>query len=98
MKIGNIVSSNSKGQIVIPKQIRKAVGISAETPLNIVIRGNGIYIYPIHDVISNSQGENIYSKILDRTRGSWRTEDKEDTQEERMKVELIDSQKNKQAW
>src|SRR5713226_7344047 len=99
MKVGNIVEPNSKGQIVIPKQIRDMLGINTKTPLNLVIRGGGIYIYPIDEVYTRFEGENIYSKILNKTRGAWR-DDKtwDEFEEQRKELELENTKNNKKPW
>ncbi len=75
MKIGNFTTPNSKGQIVIPKQLRDALGITPKTPLNLVLRGGGIYIYPIDEVITKLESESSYLSILEKTQGAW-TNDK----------------------
>jgi len=71
MRNGLIVNPNQKGQLVIPKQIRDSLGITPDTPLNIVLRGNGFYIYPISGISSETPNEQTYLKILQTTRGAW---------------------------
>lgn len=99
MNVGNIVQPNTKGQIVIPKQIRNLLGITPKTPLNVMVRGTGIYLQPIVGVITKSDGEDLYGKILDQTRGAWR-DDKawDELEKQRRRVELASTKKNKQAW
>lgn len=99
MKIGIISEPNKKGQIVIPKKFRDALGITSETPLNLVLRGGGMYVYPITRVMVKTEEEQDLLKVLDRTQGAWgddKTWDK--TEKKRRKIELEASLKRKKAW
>lgn len=98
MKIGNIVEPNSKGQIVIPKKVRDALGITPQTPLNLVVRGTGIYLYPIDEVMTKMEGESSYLKLLEQTQGSWANDDWNEQEKKIRKIELTAAGKNKQAW
>lgn len=97
MKIGIIIKPNQKGQIVIPKEVRKALGIRANTPLNILQRGYGIYIYPIKELVGESQNEAPYLAILERTKGAW-NEDWEGVRKKRKEIELLASKKRRKLW
>lgn len=98
MKIVNIAEPNEKGQIVIPKEVREALGITQNTPLNIVVRGEGIYLYPIVEVITKGEKENSYLKLLEKTKGSWQTEKWQTIRALRKKVELEASSKRRLKW
>lgn len=98
MKIGTIAKSNQKGQIVIPKEMRKALGIDANISLNLILRGNGIYIYPVEEVITKTEGESSYLKILQKTQGAWFQEGWDSLKKKRGKIELTASKNRKQAW
>ncbi len=98
MKIGKITQPNKKGQIVIPKKIRQALGIGPDVSLNIVRRGKGIYIHPIEEVITKSEEENSYVEILKRTRGKWKDSNWEETRKKRRKKELEASKKRREQW
>lgn len=97
MKVGIITKPNEKGQIVIPKKFRDSLGIDANKSLNLVLRGAGIYIYPIEEVISAIEGENSYLKILEKTKGAWKGEQK-DLGGKRRKIELSASKRRRQIW
>lgn len=99
MKIGAFTIPNDKGQIVIPKQFRNALGITSETPLNLVLRAGGIYIYPIDEVLTKLETESSYLAILEKTQGSW-ADDKswEKTAKRRRKIEQAASLRRKKAW
>lgn len=97
MKIGVITTPNAKGQIVIPKKIRDAIGLRSDTPLNIIIGGGGIYMYPIREAIGEHEVENSYLKVLEKTAGSW-NDDWEGTRKRRRKIELSASERNKNQW
>lgn len=98
MKVGKIVEPNQKGQIVIPKDMRKTLGINANVPLNLVLRGKGIYIYPIKEVIGTFETESSYLKILEKTRGAWKEDGWKESMRKRRKIELEASKRRKQAW
>lgn len=99
MKVGIIIKPNQKGQIVIPKEIRRSLGIGVHTPLNVLQRGEGVYLYPVRGVIDYPQGESSYSAILRRTKGAW--EDgghREMLEKKRRDIEREASKRRKQAW
>jgi AbrB family looped-hinge helix DNA binding protein len=98
MKIGIITQTNQKGQVVIPKKIRDKIGISEKVPLNIIIRGSGVYIHPITDVVGSLDSEDAYLAMLKRTKGKWQNEDWEKIRKKRRQIELLASKKRKQKW
>ena len=98
MKVGSILIPNVKGQIVIPKEIRDALGINTNVPLNLVIRGKGIYLYPIEELITQAEVEGSYLKLLEKTEGTWVDEDWKKLKEKREKIELLASDRRKRIW
>ena len=98
MKVGIIAKTNQKGQVVIPQKMRKALGIGAGTVLNLILAGRGIYLYPVEEVVTKTEKESSYLKILARTQGSWKKEDWESLGRRRRKVELLASKKRKKKW
>ena len=100
MKIGIITRPNKKGQVVIPKKIRDELYITENTPLNLVLRDNGIYIYPIEKIIPKTNKDESFAEILIRTRGAWGKPSKEEIKREkqRHRLEILSSKKNKNAW
>lgn len=100
MNIGIITTPNIKGQIVIPKQIRDQLGISPQTPLNLVIRNQGFWAYPVESVKIKMDTENSYASILKKTRGSWSLLTKNETAKakRKRKLELTAFSQRKQAW
>ncbi len=97
MKVGTITKTNQKGQIVIPKRFRKLLGINPDDLLNLVIRGRGIYIYPITEIITSTEGESSYLKILEKTKGKC-SENWGKLREKRRAIELSASKKRKKRW
>ena len=57
MKIGYIVKPNSKGQIVIPQEVREELRINKNTNLNLFVDGKAIAMYPIKEVITYEEDE-----------------------------------------
>lgn len=104
MNLGNIVEPNSKGQIVIPKKIRDELNINENTSLNVVVRDNGIHLYPITEVTTTAEAEISRRKlfaVLEKTRGAWADEDwaaYDKKEKERRKLELAASRKRQKAW
>lgn len=98
MKIGIIAKPNQKGQVVIPREMRKKLGIGPATALNIVLNDGSISLYPL----ANVEGvfvarESSYFKILQKTKGAWKSE-KPETVKEKRALELVASKKRKQSW
>ena len=93
---------NSKGQIVIPKQIRDDLGITSSTPLNLVVRDDGIHLYPIREISTTAETKMSHSRllyVLERTRGLWADDkDFDKRQRQRRKIELVASRRRKKAW
>jgi len=98
MKIGAIVRPNQKGQIVIPKEFRDKLGIDANVTLNLVLRGGGIYLYPIEEVIGVVESEDSYLRILEKTKGSWKDENWAKLRKKRRRLELSASRIRKKQW
>ncbi len=98
MNVGTITRPNEKGQIVIPKEFRDNLGIDVNVPLNLIMRGRGIYIYPIVEVITTTGIEGSYLNILEKTKGGWQKENWSKLRNKRKKLELAASKKRKQEW
>lgn len=96
MKLGNISSTNQKGQLVIPAPIRTALGISEGVPLQLLIRGGALYIVPIKDVVTSIESDNSFLDLLKKTKGGWRKE--KSVSVEKRQLELSASVKRKRAW
>lgn len=97
MKLGIITKPNEKGQIVIPKEMRKELGIDRNVLLHLFIRGGGLFIQPISDIVAKTGNLDNYSKVLERTRGAWgKTKTSRDGQ--KRVVELAASKARKKAW
>lgn len=98
MKVGSIIVPNVKGQIVIPKEVRDALGINANVPLNLVVRGGGIYLYPVEELVTRVESEDSYFKLLEKTKGAWAGEEWEGIRKARKKIELTACQRRKKKW
>lgn len=98
MKIGSFTTPNDKGQIVIPKEMRDALNINTNATLNIILAGKGIYIYPVEEFLTRSEGESSYIKLLEKTKGSWKDDNFDTLRKKRSQVELKASNLRKKAW
>jgi len=98
MNIQSIAVPNTKGQIVIPQGIRKALSISPKSALRITVRGKGIFLYPIEEVITRADRESSYVYLLKKTQGSWSGDDWHLTRKRRKKIETTASKKRKTSW
>lgn len=98
MKLGIIIKSNEKGQLVIPKDLREKLGIEPDSLLHVVLRGDGIYIYPVHGIIKDTKNENSYVKVLERTKGTWAQAVNNGASGTKRQLELEASTKRKRAW
>lgn len=94
MKVGELIKPNAKGQIVIPKSTRDALGISDKTFLNLTLAGSGIYIYPVEEVLTGADSESSYLKLLQKTKGKWGKE----KLSKNTSLELQASKNRKSAW
>lgn len=98
MKITTISQTNAKGQVVIPKAVRESLGITPQTPLNIVLRGEGIYLYPIREVLTSERGTIPYLEILKKTQGSWKGDSWLKTEKRRKVIEARAWARRKKEW
>lgn len=99
MIVGNIVTPNTKGQIVIPHKMRKELGIAAGTYLQLILIGNSIVVRPIRDVMTAETENSAILKILEKTRGAWGdAKDWDQMRKRRRRIELAASRRRKQLW
>lgn len=98
MKIGSFITPNEKGQIVIPKEIRDALGIDTNVTLNVILAGKGIHIYPVKEFLTKTEAESSYIKLLEKTKGAWKGEDWDSVKEKKSKIELAASKSRKNSW
>lgn len=100
MKVGYLTTTNAKGQIVIPKALRDALVITPETVLNIVPSSDGLYLYPVVDVVTATEAESAFVSLLKKTQGAWGkgNQASEKKQADQRKIELTASKRRKQPW
>lgn len=100
MKNTTITTVNTKGQLVIPKDIRNALGITPDVSLKVTLRGQGITIYPIDELVTRGDEENTLFKILEVTHGAWGPETQNEKRKEkaRRRKELTASKRRKASW
>ncbi|MCA9372501.1 AbrB/MazE/SpoVT family DNA-binding domain-containing protein [Candidatus Woesebacteria bacterium] len=100
MKVGYLTTTNAKGQIVIPKVLRDALVITPETVLNIVPSSEGLYLYPVVDVVTATEIESAFVSLLKNTQGAWGKEEKaiEKKRTDQKKIELAASKRRRQPW
>lgn len=101
MKVGYIAEPNAKGQIVIPKKIRDDLKIDKNTHLNLSIMGDGIWIHPVREVLTDRElkdSHSLYLEVLEKTRGILAGKPFYKNEKARRKLALRASQRRKQAW
>lgn len=102
MNIGIIVTPNIKGQIVIPKKIRDGLNITKNTPLNIRVIDDGIYIHPITEVVTNAEEDKrhrVLLQILKETQGAWANDKEFDKRQKKMrKMEIAAAKRMRKPW
>lgn len=99
MNASAITIANEKGQVVIPKPVRDKIGIRKGMLLKVALRGNGVYLYPITDILTAEDRDESYLKVLERTQGAW-ADDKGWARRAgiRRKRELAAARRLKHAW
>lgn len=98
MKVGTVATTNDKGQLVIPKEMRDALGIDSGATLNLVLAGKGIYVYPVEEFITKSETESSYLQLLKKTKGTWAGEEWDELRQKRSEIELRASESRKDQW
>lgn len=100
MNDGIFVTPNNKGQVVIPVQYRKQLGINPKTLLNLVIRGSSLVVQPVFAVPVVSDDNTAYLQLIKKIQGSWGGETAVEKKEvlARRKTELITTKKSKNVW
>lgn len=98
MKIGMITTPNDKGQIVIPKRFRDALGIDTDSLLNLTLGDNRLYIDLVNEIYNKPQNNEAYLKVLRKTQGAWSGDSWGKNRKARRKIEIAASGRRKQAW
>lgn len=101
MNVGNIAIPNKKGQVVIPSQIRKDLGITWGVPLKFSVLGPGVYVLPMEMTPKNLAYDNgAVLEILKRTKGAWgpETPSERKLEAQRRKREWLASERARNAW
>ncbi len=97
MKVGKLINTNSKGQIVIPQEYRNLLGITPDVLLNVTPKLNGIFIQLVEKVLPKTDSkDDLYLDVLKSTRGTWGSVST-DTAKKR-KIELNASDTRKKKW
>lgn len=92
-----IVSSNAKGQIVIPKAMREVLGITADSQLYLSVKDQTLCIQPFVSSMS-AKRDKTYAEILAETRGGWAGDNWPAEEAKYHRIELAASKKAKKAW
>lgn len=71
MNVGSIVTPNTKGQIVIPSHLRKALGITEATIMSLKLMGPGIYLQPMKVIAQTADDNGALLALLAKTRGTF---------------------------
>ncbi len=98
MKVGFITKTSSRGQIVIPREMRIKLGIEKNDVMNLVLRGGGIYMYPVKRVITKEERESSYVAVLKKTQGAWAGDNWQTTRKRRKELEIKAAKKGRSKW
>jgi len=100
MNVGTYVQLTARGQVVIPVDYREMYGIDENTLLNIFPYGDGIYIRPVTVLPARANDDAAFIAFLKENRGSWGPETPEEKKRAKTqrKLELAESEKNRNAW
>ena len=99
MKIQAIVQPNSKGQIVIPKAVRKLLGIDSETQLHLTASGQSFVVTPFVTAdFPKVLTKVTYADILSSTKGTWADDSWPETASAREQTELVATKQAKKQW
>ena len=66
-----ISETNTKGQLVIPKSMRDALGIRPNSPVRIAVCENAVHIEPIVGVVPLKKHRSNLERVLLATQGAW---------------------------
>ncbi len=94
MQNSYFTTTNTKGQIVIPKKIRDLLGLNHNSLLKISSMDTKVIIEKIHENETQTESNNAYLQILKSTQGSWENE----PFDSKRKIELSASKKRKSLW
>jgi AbrB family looped-hinge helix DNA binding protein len=100
MNIGTYVQPTARGQVVIPVDYRKMYGIDENTLLNIFPYGDGIYIRPVTVLPARTNDDAAFIAFLKKNQGAWEPETPKDKKKSKTQreTELVESDKNRNAW
>ncbi|MEK7111060.1 MAG: AbrB/MazE/SpoVT family DNA-binding domain-containing protein [Patescibacteria group bacterium] len=98
MNLGVITQTNDKGQLVVPKSYRDALGINPDIPLQILLKPDGFYVRMIENIITKNTGSDLYLQLLDNSAGSWADDDWNNTASKRKSIEKKASISRKKIW
>lgn len=97
MENTTFTNTNSKGQVVIPVNMRKKLGISEQVPLQITLKGNVIHITPVKGIVTVHDTGSQYLELLKKTQGSWEG-DWDEKEQALEKYEAEEVLLGKQEW
>lgn len=98
MNLGVITQTNNKGQLVIPKSYRDALGINPGIPLQILLKSDGLYVRMVENIITKNTGSDLYLQLLDNSVGSWANDNWDNTTNKRILIEKQASISRKKTW
>ena len=102
MKITTILSTNTKGQIVLPFRMRKALEIDEHVSLYVTLADKKIVIEPIMDIVTHPIAHPNASRldVLRSIQGSWgeATASEEEAEKARSDREQAATEERRRAW
>lgn len=100
MNLPLFTQTNNKGQVVIPKSIRKKLDITQGTLLEIVVRAQGLYLYPVKTQRKNIAVHEPFLQLLKKTAGVWgnTTPNEEKRYQLQHQLEMVAAKRRQQSW
>lgn len=92
---GILTQTNTKGQIVIHGEYRKALGLKNSQPINVVLENDHITLWPVKDILVDYDTSSSYTDILKNTQGKWGSYN---SSTKKRQLELDSSQKRRLKW
>lgn len=100
MNVGITAQLTDRGQVVVPANFRKILGLNGDSLVNFLLQGEGLYLQPVRTVPVLSGDNTSALMLLKKIQGSWGEKTAEDKNNEAKirKLEISAVKKSKNSW